>query len=81
MKMQFKKYVVLLGLAVLLVFLSACGQTTVTGETVTETKAIEQGDATAVEADILFGLGKHQFNMAMLRYINKKYNLNVKVVS
>ena len=29
---------------------------------------------------ILFGLGKHQFNMAMLRYINKKYNLNVKQV-
>ena len=33
-----------------------------------------------LNGDILFGLGKHQFNMAMLRYINKKYNLNVKQV-
>jgi hypothetical protein len=30
---------------------------------------------------ILFNLSKPQFNQSMLRYINKKYNLNLKSVS
>ena len=29
----------------------------------------------------LFNLTKEEFNSSMVRYINKKYNLNVKVVS
>lgn len=31
--------------------------------------------------EILFNLTIRQFNMSMVRYINKKYNLNVKSVS
>ena len=34
-----------------------------------------------LNGEILFNLTKRQFNMSMVRYINKKYNLNVKSVS